>query len=102
VTAASPPTPIPSGGWNALPSASPIQRIRAAYAARDQSDYFFTNVGLDIFLTIITLNIYGAVIFYRAGGVLDRQQRSDHESEEQRVDCGGAEVCLILRDEVRI
>jgi hypothetical protein len=65
VTAASPPPPIPSGGWNALPAASPIQRIRAAYAARDKSDYFFTNVGLDIFLTIITLNIYGAVIFYR-------------------------------------
>jgi hypothetical protein len=48
-----------------VPSASPIDRIRAAYAARNESDYFFSNVGLDIFLTVITLNIYGLVIFYR-------------------------------------
>jgi hypothetical protein len=33
--------------------------------ARNQSDYFFTNIGLDIFLTIITLNIYGLFVFYQ-------------------------------------
>jgi hypothetical protein len=48
-----------------VPSASPVQRIRSAYATRNQSDYYFTNIGLDVFLTIITLNIYGLVIFFR-------------------------------------
>jgi hypothetical protein len=48
-----------------IPSASPVQRIRNAYATRNQSDYYFTNIGLDVFLTIITLNIYGLVIFFR-------------------------------------
>jgi hypothetical protein len=33
--------------------------------ARNHSDYFFTNIGLDIFLTIITLNIYGLFVFYQ-------------------------------------
>ena len=65
MTTASPPPAIPSGGWGAVPTASPVQRIRAAYAARNESDYFFSKIGLDVFLTIITLNIYGAVIFYR-------------------------------------
>jgi hypothetical protein len=48
-----------------VPSASPVQRIRAAYAGRNDSDYFFANIGLDVFLTVITLNIYGLIIFYR-------------------------------------
>ena len=56
---------VPSGGWSAVPSASPVERIRAAYTARNQSDYFFSNIGLDIFLTIITCNIYGLVVFYQ-------------------------------------
>jgi len=56
---------VPSGVWSPLPSASPVQRIRAAYAARNDSDYYFSHIGLDIFLTIITLNIYGLVVFYR-------------------------------------
>jgi len=56
---------MPSGAWGAIPSVSPAQRIRAAYAARSETDYIFSKIGLDVFLTIITLNIYGAVIFYR-------------------------------------
>jgi hypothetical protein len=56
---------VPSGGWSAVPSASPVERIRAAYGARNQTDYFFSNIGLDIFLTIITCNIYGLVVFYQ-------------------------------------
>jgi hypothetical protein len=59
------PPPAPSGIWGQAPTAPPVQRIRAAYAARNESDYFFSSIGLDIFLTVITLNIYGAVIFYR-------------------------------------
>src|SRR5215210_30052 len=66
---ASPPPPpmpsVPSGGWSPVPAASPVERIRAAYAARSQSDYYFSNVGLDIFLTIITFDIYGFVVFYQ-------------------------------------
>jgi hypothetical protein len=65
VTATPPPPPAPSGAWGPPPAASPVERIRAAYAARNQSDYFFSNIGLDIFLTIITLNIYGLVVFYQ-------------------------------------
>jgi hypothetical protein len=60
-----PPPPAPSGAWGSPPSASPVQRVRNAYGARNQSDYYFANIGLDIFLTIITLNIYGLVIFFR-------------------------------------
>jgi hypothetical protein len=65
VTAAPPPPSVPSGAWGPVPSASPVDRIRAACAARTDSDYYFTNVGLDIFLTIISFNIYGIIIFYR-------------------------------------
>jgi hypothetical protein len=59
------PPPAPSGAWGPVPGAPPVERIRAAYAARNDSDYFFSRIGLDIFLTVITLNIYGAVIFFR-------------------------------------
>jgi hypothetical protein len=65
VTATPPPPPAPSSAWGPPPSATPVERIRAAYAARNKSDYFFSNIGLDIFLTIITLNIYGLVVFYQ-------------------------------------
>jgi hypothetical protein len=65
VTATPPPPPAPSGAWGPPPSASPVERIRAAYNRRYDTDYFFSNIGLDIFLTIITLNIYGLVVFYQ-------------------------------------
>jgi hypothetical protein len=65
MTPTPPPAPLPSGGWNAVPSASPVERIRAAYAARNDSDYFFTSIGMDVFLTIITCGIYGLFVFYQ-------------------------------------
>ena len=64
MTAPSPP-PASSGAWAPVPSASPVERVRAAYARRNETDYFFSNIGLDIFLTVITLNIYGLVVFYQ-------------------------------------
>jgi hypothetical protein len=60
-----PPPSVPSGAWGAVPSAAPVERIRAAYARRNETDYYFSNIGLDIFLTIITLNIYGLFVFYQ-------------------------------------
>lgn len=60
-----PPPSVPSGAWSPAPSASPVQRVRAAYARRNETDYFFSNIGLDIFLTIITFNIYGLFVFYQ-------------------------------------
>lgn len=56
-------TPAPVG--TGPPGAPAIERFRRAYAARSDTDYYFANVGLDIFLTIITLNIYGVIVFYR-------------------------------------
>jgi len=81
-----PPPPVPSGAWRPLPTAPPVERIRAAYAARNNSDYFFSNIGLDIFLTIITLNIYGVIIFYR----LMRRMRDHNRRRFELLDAANA------------
>jgi hypothetical protein len=61
-----PPVPsVPSGASGAVPSVSPVERIRAAYLRRNETDHYFSNIGVDIFLTVITLNIYGLVVFYQ-------------------------------------
>jgi len=39
--------------------------VRAAYAQRHQSDYFFTGPGLNVFVTIITCGIFGFFLFYQ-------------------------------------
>jgi hypothetical protein len=44
---------------------SPVDRVRAAYARRAETDYFFTKPGLNVFLTIITCGIFGYVILYQ-------------------------------------
>jgi hypothetical protein len=59
-----PPPAQPSGSWSA-PSASPLDRFRVAYARRDETDYYFSNIGLDILFTVITFGIYGLVVFYQ-------------------------------------
>jgi hypothetical protein len=55
---APPPAPQP-------PAASPIERFRAAYMARSQTDYYFEGMGMVIFLTIITCGIFGFYVFYQ-------------------------------------
>jgi hypothetical protein len=57
------PATAPSSGWSA--PASPVTRIQAAYTSRHQSDYFFENIGMVVFLTIITCGIYGVFVFYQ-------------------------------------
>lgn len=44
---------------------SPADRVRAAYAQRQQSDYYFTGPGLNVFLTIITCGVFGFFVFYQ-------------------------------------
>jgi hypothetical protein len=43
----------------------PAARVRAAYAQRQQSDYYFTGPGTNVFLTIITCGIFGFFLFYQ-------------------------------------
>ena len=44
---------------------SPVERFRAAYMARNQTDYYFEGLGMVIFLTIITCGIFGFYVFYQ-------------------------------------
>jgi hypothetical protein len=39
--------------------------VRLAYTTRHESDYIFSNPGLDIFLIIITCGLWGLYIFYQ-------------------------------------
>lgn len=56
-----PPAQPPAGP----PPASSVEQVRRAYTARADSDYVFTNPGVDIFLIIITCGIYGLYVFYQ-------------------------------------
>src|SRR5918994_1542988 len=67
-----PPPPPPPGGTPppppppaTPPAVSPVERFRAAYAARAQTDYYFEGMGMVIFLTIITCGIFGFYVFYQ-------------------------------------
>jgi hypothetical protein len=59
---APPPTPPPTPG---APTVPPEERVRLAYQSRPNSDYIFEQPGLVIFLTIITLGIYGYYVYYQ-------------------------------------
>ena len=48
-----------------MPIGTPVDRFRAAYNARAQTDYYFENLGMVIFLTIITCGIFGFYVFYQ-------------------------------------
>jgi hypothetical protein len=58
------PAPTPSSWWSA-PVASPFARVHNAYTSRHESDYYFENLGMVVFLTIITCGIYGLFVFYQ-------------------------------------
>jgi hypothetical protein len=55
MTTTPPPAPV-------LP---PAERVRAAYVDRPNSDYVFENIGMTIFLMIITCGIFGYYVFYQ-------------------------------------
>ncbi|HMF83908.1 MAG TPA: DUF4234 domain-containing protein [Acidimicrobiia bacterium] len=57
-----PPPPQPGAP---MPATSPVDRFRAAYNARAQTDYYFEGMGMVIFLTIITFGIFGFYVFYQ-------------------------------------
>jgi hypothetical protein len=57
----------------------PAARVRAAYAQRQQSDYYFTGPGLNVVLTIITCGIFGFVLFYQL-------MRRDRDHNRRRLD----------------
>ena len=48
-----------------MPAATPVERFRAAYNGRAQTDYYFEGMGMVIFLTIITCGIFGFYVFYQ-------------------------------------
>jgi hypothetical protein len=58
------PAPPPPSAWQP-PSLSPIDRVRAAYQRRAQTDYYFSGPGMNIFLAVITCGIYGLYLFYQ-------------------------------------
>ena len=62
MTATPPPPPAPPPAAPTVPAA---ERVRLAYQARPNSDYIFEQPGLVVFLTIITLGIYGYYVFYQ-------------------------------------
>jgi hypothetical protein len=57
----------------------PAARVRAAYAQRQQSDYYFTGPGLNVFLTIITCGVFGFFLFYQL-------MRRDRDHNRRRLD----------------
>lgn len=58
---------------------SPAARVRAAYAQRHQSDYYFTGPGLNVFLTLITCGVFGFFLFYQL-------MRRDRDHNRRRLD----------------
>jgi hypothetical protein len=60
-----------------LPSAG--DRVRRAYDGRAASDYFFTQPGLNVFLTIITCGIFGLYVFYQL-------MRRDRDHNQRRLE----------------
>jgi hypothetical protein len=60
MTTTPPPPPPP-----VAPATPAAERVRLAYQARPNSDYIFEQPGLVIFLSIITLGIYGYYVFYQ-------------------------------------
>jgi hypothetical protein len=63
-----PPPPVPPPGGQQFPQApalSPTERVRNAYAARVQTDYYFSNPGVDVFLAVITCGIWTIYLFYQ-------------------------------------
>jgi hypothetical protein len=42
-----------------------VERVRIAYQERAQTDYYFSQPGLNIFLSVITCGIFGLYIFYQ-------------------------------------
>jgi hypothetical protein len=57
----------------------PAARVRAAYGQRQQSDYYFTGPGLNVFLTIITCGVFGFILFYQL-------MRRDRDHNRRRLD----------------
>src|SRR5262249_45664168 len=57
-----PPAQQPGGP---VPAATPVERFGFAYNARAQTDYSFENLGMVIFLIIITCGIFGFYVFYQ-------------------------------------
>lgn len=55
---AAPPPPV-------APTPAPEERVRAAYLSRNESDYYFQGIGMNIFLSIITCGIFAFYIFYQ-------------------------------------
>lgn len=44
---------------------APVDRVRAAYQRRAQTDYYCQGPGMNIFLTIISCGIFGLYLFYQ-------------------------------------
>jgi hypothetical protein len=59
------PPPPPPEATPPPPGVLPIDRIRAAYQQRANTDYVCTGPGLNLFLVIITCGIFGFVLFYQ-------------------------------------
>ncbi len=70
--------PPPPTAWQP-PTVSPAAQVRAAYARRAQTDYYFTGPGLNVFLTIITCGIFGFFLFYQL-------MRRDRDHNQRRLD----------------
>lgn len=61
-----PPVPPPGGAQPPpQPTLSPSERVRNAYAARAESDYYFSGPGVDILLAVLTCGIWGLYLFYQ-------------------------------------
>jgi hypothetical protein len=62
-----PPVPTPGGAQfpQGGPTLSPTERVRNAYAARAQSDYYFSGPGVDILLSVLTCGIWALYLFYQ-------------------------------------
>ena len=73
-----PPSPPPPAAWQP-PTIGAAARVRAAYAQRQQTDYYFTGPGLNVFLTIITCGIFGFFLFYQL-------MRRDRDHNRRRLD----------------
>lgn len=72
-----PPAPPPPS-WTP-PAVSPVERIRAAYQRRAETDYYFQSPGTNILLTIVTCGIWGIYVFYQL-------MRRDRDHNQRRLE----------------
>jgi hypothetical protein len=56
---------VPPPPASSPPAASAAERVRVAYQQRAECDYYFSQPGLNIFLTVITCGIFGLYLFYQ-------------------------------------